>query len=322
MVRRKLRTLTRGLGFWSGLAGRGERHEGFARILLYHGTLAGAAAGFARQLSFLKRRFEIVPLAELVAGLREGGLTRRVAITFDDGLRNNVTVAYPILQRLRIPAVFFVCPALIERRQWIWTHEARRRLARCSAGVLRELAREHVGAGPAGVDQIIRWMKSVRLPERAAFERRLREATPDFRPSAAEQHAFDLADWDELRRLDPAIVTVGSHTNTHPILPHLGHDECELELGTSRQLIEERLQRPAEFFAYPNGDYSPSVREAAGRHYRAAVSNQPGWVHPGDDHLALRRVAPPSGALRLAAAMHQSFTREEVGPPAAVPRGA
>src|SRR5207248_3345103 len=75
--------------------------------------------------------FMFVPLAELAASIgaaRLPGRRRRAAMVFDDGLRSNVRVAYPILRALGIPATFFVCPGLIEERRWLWTHEARRRL--------------------------------------------------------------------------------------------------------------------------------------------------------------------------------------------------
>src|SRR5687768_5357087 len=119
------------LASWAGLAGRDE--EPSARILVYHGTPAREAAMLERQLRWLKRRFEIVPLRTLSAAARGGAVGRMVALTFDDGLRNNIAVAYPILRKLEIPATFFVCPGLIDRGAWLWTHEARRRLARLGA---------------------------------------------------------------------------------------------------------------------------------------------------------------------------------------------
>ena len=62
------------------------------------------------QLRLLQRlglRFETVE--QLIAG---GGRRRRAAVTFDDGLRNNLTVATPLLQELNIRATFYVCPGL------------------------------------------------------------------------------------------------------------------------------------------------------------------------------------------------------------------
>jgi peptidoglycan/xylan/chitin deacetylase (PgdA/CDA1 family) len=285
------------LANWIGLAGKDERPS--ARILLYHGTPRAGAAALERQLRWVKRRFNIVPLRSIVAAASNGGAVDGwLALTFDDGLRNNVEVAYPLLHRLAIPATFFICPGLIDRASWLWTHEVRRRLARLDAGARRELAAEW-GASPE-LEPFGDWMKRLDLAARRRVEARLREATPGFAPTPGEQADFDLAGWDELKRLDPAIVSIGSHSLTHPILPNTPAAEIETEVRDSRRQLEGRLQRPVEFFAYPNGDYDTRTEACVRRHYRGAVTASRGLVRRGNDAHRLPRLVAPRGVLRLA----------------------
>src|SRR2546421_4055299 len=105
---------------------------------MYHGTPLRDAAALERQLRLVRLAFPIVPLEELTS--RGGNGRPRVALTFDDGLRSNVHVAYPILQKLGLTATFFVCPGLIERREWLWNHEARQRLLSLPKEAMREIA--------------------------------------------------------------------------------------------------------------------------------------------------------------------------------------
>ncbi len=182
---------------------------------------------------------------------------RQATIIFDDGLRSNVRVAYPMLRALGIPATFFVCPGLIEERRWLWTHEARRRLQFAAPQVRHELARE-LGVS-AEVEEFVQWMKQLDFTRRTRVEAMLRHATAAFVASEADREAFDLAGWDELRPLDPSIVTVGSHSMTHPVLPSMSAGEIEAELGES------------------------GVR----RHYRAAVNS--GSTARRDPHLMPNR---------------------------------
>ena len=108
------------------------------RILMYHGTPPRDAAALERQLRLVRLAFPVVSLEKLTAC---GGNGRaRVALTFDDGLRSNVHVAYPILQKLGLTATFFVCPGLIERQEWLWNHEARQRLLSVQKETLAEIA--------------------------------------------------------------------------------------------------------------------------------------------------------------------------------------
>jgi peptidoglycan/xylan/chitin deacetylase (PgdA/CDA1 family) len=282
---------------WLGVCGRDERPV--ARILFYHGTPRRHAAALERQLRWLKRRFRVVPLRSVVAAARDGGpVGNQLALTFDDGLRSNVAVAYPILHKLALPATFFVCPGLVERAGWLWTHETRCRLVRLAPETRRELAAE-LGV-PGEIEPFVGWMKTLAPGARLRVEERLRAATPAFTPTAQEREDFDLASWRELRRLDSALVSIGSHTLTHSILTVAPPDEVELEVRESRRLLEDGLQRPVDLFAYPNGDHDAATAACVRRHYRAAVTASSGWVSRGADAHRLPRLVVPSGVLRLA----------------------
>ncbi len=295
---RNLLRAPRAVGYWLCVGQTRALENGEDTIFLCHGTPGRRAAWLERHLRYLRRVFNFVPLAELAASIgaaRHPARPRRAAMVFDDGLRSNVRVAYPILRALGIPATFFVCPGLIEERRWLWTHEARRRLQFAAPRMRRELARD-VGA-PAEIEAFVDWMKKIDFPRRTRVEATLRQATAGFVPSEADHEAFDLAGWDELRELDPALVTVGSHTMTHPILPSLSDGEIEAELRDSRRMIEAKLARPAEFFSYPNGDVDERTLAAVRRYYRAAVNcNAQMRVDP---HL-MPNMNLPRGVLSLA----------------------
>ena len=296
-----LRSAPLAMAYWLGAAGRPLREDGRARILMLHGTPRRLAAVLERVLAYLKRQFDVVPLAALASGRAD--VPRPLAITFDDGLRNNVEVAYPMLQRLGLPATFFVCPRLVDERAWIWSQEMRRRLLR-----LRSLCDLSLATGgPREIEPFVGWMKTLRPSRRLEVEARVRAATPNFAASAAERHEFELAHWDELRALDPRLVTIGSHTLTHPILPHLDAHEVEAEVAGSRRLLEERLDREVELFAYPNGDTDEKVHACVRRTYRAAVTVEDGCVDAACDPHLLPRINVPGSVLRLALALHRPY---------------
>lgn len=303
---RALRAAPLALAYWLGVAGSAQRNNGCARILMLHGIPRRQTRLFERVIRYVRRHFDIVPLEKLAADAAAGDIPfrRQLAITFDDGMRNNVQVAYPILQALGAPATFFVCPELIERGKWLWNHEARQRLRRLAPQARRELAIE-LGCGE-GVETIVYWMKRLSLEQRSEAETRIRDATPGFVPTPHERHEFDLAGWDELRGLDPSLVTIGSHTLTHPILPALSPAAAEFEISESRRTLEARLDRTVDLFSYPNGDLDAATRECVRRHYRAAVSVQQGWVAPGCDPHMLPRINVLESVLRLALALHRN----------------
>ena len=304
---RALRKAPLALAYWLGIAGSARRNDGRARILMFHGTPRRHAGAFERGLRYLKRNFDIVPLGSIAAdaGSRDVRFRRQIALTFDDGLRNNVEIAYPLLKELGIPATFFVCPGLIERAGWLWNHEARQRLLRLRPEAVRELARES-GTGTQ-VEDIVEWMKSLDRAARERAEERVRDATHNFAATAEERHDFDLAGWEELERLDPSVVTIGSHTMTHPILPSLSDEGIEIEVRESRRALEARLDRAVDLFAYPNGDSNPATHDCVRRHYRAAVTVEEGWVDGDCDLHLLPRINAHWSGLKLALALHRDY---------------
>ncbi len=102
---------------------------GKGRILIYHGIHTHAPetinsrfidiARFESQIAYFKEHFHILPLEDYFQGrLRQDRFN--IAITFDDGYRNNLTQALPILERYEAPAFFFIPSSDKGRYAWLW----------------------------------------------------------------------------------------------------------------------------------------------------------------------------------------------------------
>ncbi|MDD3531536.1 MAG: polysaccharide deacetylase family protein [Candidatus Pacebacteria bacterium] len=66
--------------------------------------------------------------------------------------------------------------------------------------------------------------------------------------------------WDELREMRDAGMTIGSHSRSHPYLTTLS-DPTKLwnEIAGSKERLEKELGVPVTEFAYPFGQYNPSI---------------------------------------------------------------
>src|SRR5262249_22467148 len=85
-------------------------------------------AAFEAQMSYIKQRFTLFPLAVVYGALagKSPLPNRAVAVTFDDGYRDNYTVAAPILDSYGIKAAFFVTVGSIESGRLPWFCRLRR----------------------------------------------------------------------------------------------------------------------------------------------------------------------------------------------------
>jgi peptidoglycan/xylan/chitin deacetylase (PgdA/CDA1 family) len=106
---------------------------------------------------------------------------------------------------------------------------------------------------------------------------------------------------DELGEMDGSgLISVGSHTVTHPILPRCSPDQLEAELTVSRRIIEKLLGHACRLFCYPNGDFDATTQtavEQAG--YAGAVCSRLGFNQRGADVFAITRLGIP-GTLPMA----------------------
>jgi peptidoglycan/xylan/chitin deacetylase (PgdA/CDA1 family) len=97
--------------------------------------------------------------------------------------------------------------------------------------------------------------------------------------------------WHEIRQMQTAGVEFAAHT-----LSHLDLDRCDLaiadaEICGSKARIEDALGRTPDFFAYPYGKQSQSIREIVARAgFAAAFTTNVGLVQAGDDPFRLNRI--------------------------------
>jgi peptidoglycan/xylan/chitin deacetylase (PgdA/CDA1 family) len=254
-------------------------------------------------LQMLKRGgFDLISSDDLPSRLEQGGDARPFAVlTFDDGYRDNLEHALPVLRRHAAPWTLFVTTDFADGQGRLWWLELERAIAR--------LDRLHVQLDGESIDLACRTAAEKRAVYdtvywrlRAGPEQRLRSIIAGLCETAGVTPgdlARDLClGWDELRTLaNEPNVTIGAHTLTHPMLAK--HDEATArrEIAASKLLIEERLGHPVRHLAYPVGDpTSAGMREfrlAREAGFATAVTTRPGHVFPGHAaHLhALPRVS-------------------------------
>jgi peptidoglycan/xylan/chitin deacetylase (PgdA/CDA1 family) len=250
-----------------------------------------------------RQNVEIVSLDKLPGRLLEpqGGPPFAV-LTFDDGYRDNIEYAAPLLRDLDAPWAIYVVDEFASGRGNLWWLELERAIAASSElsitldGRAQKFATATLKQKYATFGVLHRHLKAG--PEEQ-LHRVMGDLRRDFNLDAASLVRELCADWAELRALVATHpnVTIGSHTLTHPILARCDAGKVAVEIAGSKDAIETRIGRPIRHFSFPHGDSqsagSREFRLSRESGYETAVTTQPAHIFasPRADLWSLPRVS-------------------------------
>jgi peptidoglycan/xylan/chitin deacetylase (PgdA/CDA1 family) len=252
------------------------------------GSMLTSTAMFERHLEWLGRRFRFVSLDEIAAhALDDKPFDSPVAaITFDDGYRDVYEQAFPILQRMGIPAAIFIVTDLVGQDDWQTHDKLYYLLGKAYArwddprrelfGVMAELDLPTLAVLPPRATQSPFSTVGALLPSLSNTDvHRVMTALEAMVGNGRHDIPRSLT-WPMVTRMRRAGLTIGSHTRTHVSLPAESPDSAFDELASSKSALERQLDEPIEHFAYPGGQFTPAVVDTAVRAgYRFAYTACP-----------------------------------------------
>ena len=278
-----------------------------------HGGVHGLTSeGFRSQIQTLADGWEMVHPREVVEAVetdRQPG-ERDCLVTFDDGLREQIEVALPILDELGVPAVFFVNTAPIEKEIVLPVHQIH--LIRATLGseaVVDELKELIVAEGfdladDAEYDEKARFHYSYDTPADASLKYLLNFVLPfEVRDRAVDvffKRHFDEREVsrelymtrDHLRQLS-ARGLLGAHTHHHFPVGILPEARAAEEVARCVDLLEDWTGERPRFLSYPYGSReacaAPASRGAARAGISAAFTMERAVNHTLQDPLRLAR---------------------------------
>jgi peptidoglycan/xylan/chitin deacetylase (PgdA/CDA1 family) len=267
-------------------------------------TLEVTPRFFTRVVRYLRRsKLDIVTLGEMHRRLVEGDFSRRfVCLTFDDGYRDTLQVAYPVLKKEDVPFAVYVATSFPDQLGELWWLVLEAAIARSKSiaitidGRNRTFECRTVAEKRALYDELYGWLRS--RPTEAEVRHTIRTLA-DFYGVDIPGFCKELCmNWEEIAELaaDP-LVTIGAHTVNHPMLAKLPDKTARSEMDLSRSVIEAALTKRPEHMAFPLGDrFAAGPREfkmAAELGFKTAVTSRPGVLFPehGDRLTALPRIS-------------------------------
>ena len=241
-------------------------------ILCYHRVLDKAEADlflgfvvnaspelFEKEIFFLMRHFTIIPLEKAIETIKDKDLLPKnsLAVTFDDGYRDNYTYAFPILKKYGIPATIFLTTDFIDNKnEWIWTDKIAylfantqsRRIDIPNLGIYNLTSRRK--RWKAIID-VTEYLKNVNNSTKNDITGLICKKLESGISKDGDKRLY--LSRNEILEMSRSNISFGSHGCSHSILTKIDLKEAKREIVDSKIKIENIINKPVRLFAYPNG---------------------------------------------------------------------
>lgn len=263
-------------------------------------------------LGELGRYYNFVSLEDAVAMISGARpvIDNALVLTFDDGYRNNLTEALPVLKKHQAPGTFFVSTGFVGTRKAYWIDRLDYALQKApdSARYIKE-GRYEFDLRNCTRGELMARYRDLRLAIKgdcnddykmldifdsiAGSLERAAGATVD--DIIDDDPYASIASWHELQSALQGGAGIGSHTVDHVRLDTVDEGQIDDQLTRSKAEIEDRLGIRCAFFCYPNGNFNDLVRSRTRKAgYDAAVTTTGGLNAVGDDLYTLKRLNFPA----------------------------
>jgi len=245
-------------------------------ILLYHGITDAVSIGieniskkhiskkkFILEMNFIKDNCYPLSMDEIILHYRENKPFPKnsVAVTFDDGFRNNFTIACPILFDYGIPATFYLTTGIIGTDKMFWVDEIETCINRTnkSSVNLRINNKEEIfkiNTFEHKIESLIKLKNICKNLDTVKKNKVIYDliVETNVKPEIVASVNYEKLNWAEVEEMNNnSLFTVGGHNVNHEILSFLPYDDMVFEIHNSVLTLENKLSQKIIHYSYPEG---------------------------------------------------------------------
>ncbi len=188
-----------------------------------------------------------------------------VLLTFDDGYRNNLTEALPVIERFEKKAIIFIATEFVSGKVYPYELELASVIEHRDEIIVSEskpsLDIRARSSEESTYQRLRRPLKTKSYGVRESFMENL-SVLNDYERDRFQDEP--ILSWTEVVELDRhPLITIGAHTQTHPVLTHRFPWTAYREMKASKRKLEKALGRDVQHLSYPYGRNNVIVRTLA-----------------------------------------------------------
>ena len=245
-------------------------------ILLYHGVSNHRSIGienysrkhlpiedFKQQMMWLKSYANIISMDDIVESYENHHTLPKnaVAITFDDGFKNNYTQAVPILDELSIPATFYVSSGLMGQGEMFWVDIVEDCINYSKTNQIKILLNsDYKTFKLSSFRQKIYALQIIKRVCKHAPHDEIEKVVANVisetgvTPNLERTANYQLMSWNQLAEMhrNPNFI-IGGHSLKHEILSNLDQETTKKNINESINILNQKLKTKISHYSYPEG---------------------------------------------------------------------
>lgn len=244
------------------------------QVLNFHKVMT--VENFEKQMAFLSKNYTLLNLNQVydILHFKKKIPKRAVAITFDDGYRDNYLYAFPILKKYNIPAAIFLTTDPIDKNESLWWDDLSWFLFHNQIEI-KKLSESFPQDIKIQIANLSHDKKNYKIKNILKIIAHIDKLNPQNMMKVIEEikglskseddykkkHTQFLT-WEMIHEMQKTgLITFGSHSKSHPILTSLEKESIIKEIGCAKKIIEDHVGGTIETFSYPKGCYNTQIKK-------------------------------------------------------------
>jgi len=184
-----------------------------------------------------------------------------VCFTFDDGYRDNLSLALPVFEKYQVPFAVYVTTDFINQQSFLWWYILEDIIIQ-NEEVYLSNGESHFCRTLQEKNETFNAIKQV-LKKNPIVTEHVFYQYLDARYQSDNYKQPEMLNWEDVRILQRSgLCTIASHGVSHSSLTIVSDDVLNFELRESKKIIEEKTGTMITHFAYPYGDMNKKVATA------------------------------------------------------------
>ncbi len=206
---------------------------------------------------FRKRNYDFISLEELVDYLAVKRKRKFVIFTLDDGYLDNLTNAYPVFKKYKVPFTIYITTNFPDKKAVLWWYLLEDLLLKEQSISFRFQNKSYAFKLQTYSEKEVafNYLRELIKSQEEENQLALIDSLFSINGIPLYQKVEELAlNWDQIIQLnnDP-LVSIGAHTVSHPSFKAISDDQILKEINESIQILESKLDATIKHFAYPYG---------------------------------------------------------------------